>query len=180
MSFYFYGYFIQQGALKEYFQRNRTLFTSYELPASYNYGVYVQTCALMAGSFGPNYVLYAAITIGTIVLVIVFKRSMQTRRSLTAKQDDKLMSKKEVRLIQSVVAVCVIYIVSCTPLNVFDTVVRLNLISWTGPFFALLAYFARSFNHAMNIFAYLSINSNFRAHFRSLVCFCCTNRNCRS
>ncbi|KAK3729783.1 hypothetical protein RRG08_022096 [Elysia crispata] len=177
-SVYFHGYSIQQRALAKYIdaiQRNGTHSPSSGLPAGFYHGVHVQSLALMAGCSGPNYVLYALIVVETVVLVIVFTRSVRARKSLVAKQGTTKMSKKEVRLIQSVVAVCVIYFLTCTPKNLFDTVVYLKLFA-IGPFFGLTAQFVKSFNHAMNIFAYLSINSHFRAQFKSLFCFCCIDR----
>ena len=119
--------------------------------------------------------LYTIIVIGTTLLVILFKRSIRVRKSLIAKQSTKKMSAKEAKLVQCVIAVCVIYIVCCTPLNVYDTITSLGLLQRIVPYLDRLAFLARSVNHSVNIFAYLAINSSFRSQLWSLLCFSCHN-----
>ena len=174
MSVFFYGNSIRERAINIYTQQNRTVANYEEYSARYEYGSDIQVRASMAGSFGPNYGLYGLIIIETVVLVIVFTRSVRARAVLVANQGTTKMSTKEVRLIKSVIAVCVIYIVTCSPQNVFGTLLRVNIQAADGRLFWPLTYFARSLNHVMNIFAYLSMNAHFRAQFRSLFCFCCT------
>ena len=133
----------------------------------------------LIGLYIPNYVLYAAIIIGTILLVISFKRSVLVRKAITAKGglETKQMSKKESKLIRSVITVSLIYIVTCTPLNIQDSISKINrkiILAHINiiNFFSTTTELVRSFNHAANIFAYIATNSNFKRHLTIFLCSC--------
>ena len=177
MTIYFIGYYIRARGLVEYSQRNSTSFSIFNPPAIYVLGSDIQAYSRLARSYILNYMLYTIIVIGTTLLVILFKRSIRVRKSLIAKQGTKKMSAKEAKLVQCVIAVCVIYIVCCTPLNVYDTIKSLGLLQRIRivPYLDRLAFLARSVNHSVNIFAYLAINSSFRSQLWSLLCFSCHN-----
>ena len=127
-----------------------------------------------------NPILYGTILIGTILLIVAFKRSIQVRKSLTDKTKAG-NSAKEKRLVQSVIAVCIIFIVTSGPKNLvtlMDTVGEdwLNYNNWwrrIGSIYAEyideLAIFVEAVNHSINIFVYLSMNSKFRGRFKGLV-----------
>ena len=124
----------------------------------------------LARSFVPNFLLYSAIAIETTVLVVLFKRSIQARKSLTGTQGTKKISTREAKLVKSVIAVCLIYMVTNLPQNIWDT-------AWSIKEFymflsATITKLFRSFNHAMNIFVYLAINPRYRHHFKLLFCRC--------
>ena len=129
--------------------------------------------ANLARSFIPNYFLYVTIVVGTVVLIALYKRSLQIRKSLKVDegtQRTKKISVKESKLFKSVIAVCVIYIVTNMPQNVFETVYS------QGYFYIILVSESttlfRSFNHAVNIFVYLAINTRYREQFRIMFCPC--------
>ena len=126
-----------------------------------------------------NPILYGTILIGTILLIVAFKRSIQVRKSLTDKTKAG-NSAKEKRLVQSVIAVCIIFIVTSGPKNLvklMNTVGKYWLkYSWwrrIGSIYAAyideLAIFVEAVNHSINIFVYLSMNSKFRGRFKGLV-----------
>ena len=126
-----------------------------------------------------NPILYGTILIATILLIVAFKRSIQVRKSLTDKTKAG-NSAKEKRLVQSVIAVCVIFIVTSGPKNLvtlMDTVGKywLNYKRWRSfgsiydNYIDELAIFVEAVNHSINIFVYLSMNSKFRGRFKGLV-----------
>ena len=119
-----------------------------------------------------NVSFYAATVIGTILLVIVFKRSIRERKSLTGKDTQK-HSAREKRLIQSVLGVCAIYIFTASPANVFSLAVYLGLGSaWRYRLFVGECFAAiEAFNHSLNIFVYFMFNSRFRETFMRIFCF---------
>ncbi|GFS15657.1 peptide receptor GPCR [Elysia marginata] len=131
--------------------------------------------ARLARSYIPNYVLYTAIVVGTVLLVAKFTQTIQVKKSLTGGQGPEKMSNKEKKLIKSVIAVCVIYITTCTPLNVYDTLWYTNIIDHIFLLDRCL-YLVRGLNHALNIFVYIAVNSNFRKEFKSMFCFCCIDK----
>ena len=128
-----------------------------------------------------NPILYGTILIGTILLIVAFKRSIQVRKSLTDKTKAG-NSAKEKRLVQSVIAVCVIFIVTSCPKNLvklMDIVDQfwLNYNNWWRrslgflytEYIDELAIFVEAVNHSINIFVYLLMNSKFRGRFKGLV-----------
>ncbi|GFS13326.1 chemosensory receptor B [Elysia marginata] len=128
--------------------------------------------AITAGAVIPNFVFYLAIILGTALLVIMFIRSVRIRNSLRGKEATQKLSSKEMRIIKSVIGVCVLYVVTCAPLNVYDAASTLKIFIDNSFLFDRLAYLTKSFNHAGNIFVYLAINSNFRRQLISLFCPC--------
>ena len=127
-----------------------------------------------------NPILYGTILIATILLIVAFKKSIQVRKSLTDKTKAG-NSAKEKRLVQSVIAVFVIFIVTSGPKNLvklMDIVGQfwLNYNSWRrslgfiyAEYIDELAIFVEAVNHSINIFVYLSMNSKFRGRFKGLV-----------
>ena len=119
-----------------------------------------------------NVLFYAATVVGTIMLVIVFKRSIKERTSLTGKDTQK-HSAKEKRLIQSVLGVCAIYIFTASPAHLYSAanLWALGRFRWyflVGEFFAAI----EAVNHSVNIFVYLLFNLRFRETFMRIFCFC--------
>ena len=126
-----------------------------------------------------NPVLYGTILMATILLIIAFKRSIQVRKSLTDKTKAG-NSVKERRLVQSVIAVCIIFLVTAGPKNIvklMDDVGylwqdhnswRISL-GWTkANFVDEMTVFLEALNHSINIFVYLSMNTKFRGRFKGL------------
>ena len=64
-----------------------------------------------------NQILYGTIAIATILLIMAFKKSLRERKSLTGKTKTS-HSAREKRLVQSVIAVCVIFILTSSPINI--------------------------------------------------------------
>ena len=118
-----------------------------------------------------NQILYGTIAIATILLILAFKRSVRERKSLTGKTKTSY-SAREKRLVQSVIAVCVIFILTSSPMNIMR-IEEVISDKWDNNFF-LFPYVNRvsslleSFNHSINIFVYLSSNSKFRGRFKGL------------
>ena len=118
-----------------------------------------------------NQILYGTIAIATILLIMAFKRSVRERKSLTAKTKTSL-SARERRLVQSVIAVCVIFIVTSSPINI----IRIEEVisdKWSYNYSLFLyviqvSSLLEAFNHSINIFVYLSMSSKFRGRFKGL------------
>ena len=78
---------------------------------------------------------------------------------------------KEKRLIQSVIAVCAIYIVTAFPKTLLRMQTSLNLspyLEYTS--IQLSLEFFDVMNHSVNIFVYLKMNRRFRDKFIKLFC----------
>ena len=116
-----------------------------------------------------NPILYGIIVIATILLIIAFKRSIRVRKSLTDKTKAG-NSVKENRLVQSVIAVCVIFIVTSSPRNIIKILDRFHtrLPYPYSTFTTELSALLEAINHAIYIFVYVSFNSKFRARFKGL------------
>ena len=129
----------------------------------------------------PNVIMYALLLLGTILFVIVFKRSIQARKSLTAKTKPG-DSARERKLMRSVLAVCILYTITSAPKSVDRVFENLFLASDTSKassnYFSIttLASFTvpinilQSINHCFNIFVYMSMNSKFRRIFCQMFC----------
>ena len=117
-----------------------------------------------------NPLLYGTIAIATILLIMSFKRSLRERKSLTGKTKTS-HSAREKRLIQSVIAVCVIFILTSSPINILRIGDVINDI-WINPrlhtYMEGVGYVLEAFNHSINIFVYLLMNSKFRGRFKGM------------
>ena len=117
-----------------------------------------------------NNFLYGLVILETTLLIIFFKRSVKDRKAMLGdkKPNDTV---KEKRLIQSVIAVCAIYIVTAFP----KTLSRINFLINFSDYLnyttikRLLEFFD-VINHSVNIFVYLKMNRRFRDKFISLFC----------
>ena len=137
----------------------------------------VHYCRLVLAAC-PNAVMYVLLLLGTTLFIIVFKRSIQSRKSLTAgkKQNN---STKERRLMKSVLLVCIIFIITSGPLSI-DRLIRFFFHTIGGMEFEHRkvhgkVYFIpidilKSINHCFNIFVYLPMNSKFRRIFCHMFC----------
>ena len=121
-----------------------------------------------------NPILYGTIVIATILLIIAFRRSIRERKSLTDKTKGG-NSAKETKLVQSVIAVCVIFILTSSPRNairimdfIYDYRWRISPVYPYLPYIDRLVLFLEAINHSTNIFVYLSMNSKFRDRFKGL------------
>ncbi|GFS23392.1 FMRFamide receptor-like [Elysia marginata] len=134
----------------------------------------------LALTYVPNYFLYGTIVLGTALLVVAFLRSIQMKNSLTENKDSPKMSAKEKRLVKSVIGICMIYIVTCTPRNVYQTIIAFGANNLNTAISKMITQRSvetlLSFNHAVNIFVYIVVNTNFRKQFAELFCFCCYDR----
>ena len=126
----------------------------------------------------PNVVMYVLLLLGTTLFIIVFKRSIQSRKSLTAgkKQNN---SSKERRLMKSVLLVSIIYIITSGPLNIdrlirffFHTIggMEFERRDTHGKIYFIPIDILKSINHCFNIFVYLPMNSKFRRIFCHMFC----------
>ena len=124
-----------------------------------------------------TFVLFGIILVGTILLIILFKRSVNERISLMGDRKIKKASNsaKETRLIKSVIAVCVIYILLSGNRHWFDVMWlshNLDLIPlYVQHALDLIFHLLDIFNHSINIFVYFYMNSEFRRSFIKLFCF---------
>ena len=123
-------------------------------------------------------IMFALLLLGTALFVIVFKRSIQLRKSLTANKNQK-DSTKERRLMKCILLVCIVYIITSGPISIqrmcdyFFTVARKDIsissIVISGYFFVPV-HILKSINHCFNIFVYLPMNSKFRTIFCQMFC----------
>ena len=126
----------------------------------------------------PNAVMYVLLLLGTTLFIIVFKRSIQSRKSLTAGKK-RNNSTKERRLMKSVLLVCIIFIITSGPLSI-DRLIRFffHTIDYTelvrrdshGKGYFIPIDILKSINHCFNIFVYLTMNSKFRRIFCHMFC----------
>ena len=174
---------------------NEYISSVYSDPGSYN-GVFgrLGTCArrklditmkvkwytIVFVKAGPNFIMYSLLLLGSILFIIVFKRGIQARKSLTAKKNHS-DSVKERRLMQSILVMCIIYIITSGPRTVNRVLqVIFNLVESDfediyysvarQQYFIVLQYMLQSINHSFNIFVYLSMNSKFRRLFCQMFC----------
>ena len=123
-------------------------------------------------------IMFALLLLGTTLFVIVFKRSIQLRKSLTANKNQK-DSTKERRLMKGILLVCIIYIITSGPISIqrmcdyFFTIARKDIsissIVISG-YFYIPVHILKSINHCFNIFVYLPMNSKFRRIFCQMFC----------
>ena len=174
---------------------NEYISSLYSDPASYN-GVFgrIGTCARRKLDIthkvmwytsvfikgGPNFIMYSLLLLGSILFIIVFKRGIQARKSLTAKNKHS-DSVKERRLMQSILVMCIIYIITSCPRTVNRVLIFIfNLVESDfediyysvalEQYFFVPQYMLQSINHSFNIFVYLSMNSKFRRLFCQMFC----------
>ena len=124
----------------------------------------------------PNVIAYILLLVGTILFLVIFKRSIQTRKSLTAKKKQS-DSAKETRLMLSVLVVCVVYILTSGPRTIDRMIESIRLgeffrsegkiyLEMRIPSYAKYVFLVlQAINHCFNIFVYLAINSTFRKIF---------------
>ncbi|GFS17591.1 chemosensory receptor A [Elysia marginata] len=128
-------------------------------------------------SYIPNFIFYGLIFVGTILLIAAFIRSVYLKKTLTEKKGSMKMSTKELKIIQSVILICIIYISTCAPKNAYKLQDNLLQVNWMPSIFIFLREDAvdliQAFNHALNLFVYLAVNSNFREQFKHIFCVCC-------
>ena len=113
---------------------------------------------------------YVAIIIGTMVLIIVFKLKMKSRTVLMGKKKD-MHSAQETRLVRSVIAVCVFYIVTACPRSLLEATslspgILLSLSVRLRDFYIILYGISQCFdavNHSFNIFVFAAVNLRFRS-----------------
>ena len=174
---------------------NEYISSVYSDPGSYN-GVFgrLGTCArrklditmkvkwytIVFVKAGPNFIMYSLLLLGSILFIIVFKRGIQARKSLTAKKNHS-DSVKERRLMQSILVMCIIYIITSCPRTVNRVLIFIfNLVESDfediyysvalEQYFFVPQYMLQSINHSFNIFVYLSMNSKFRRIFCQMFC----------
>ena len=112
-------------------------------------------------------VSYALLLLGTVVFVIVFKRSILKRKSLTTrkKQGD---TAKEARLMLNVLVVCVIYLITAAPRTILRMADYFDFSFRHVNYYVFVDYalgYFQAVNHVFNIFVYLGINTQFRKTF---------------
>ena len=119
----------------------------------------------------PNIFLYGVIMLATILLIILFQRSNRRRKILLAKHKST-ESAKETKVYKAVIGVCVLYIITAGPNNVFRMMLYLGVFAKHTQQVLLTNVYCRDFvmvihslNHSTNIFVYLSVNSRFRKQF---------------
>ena len=147
----------------------------------------VFSATLMASSTVPTLLCFVVVVIGTIFLITSFKRSRRLRESMTTSKNtassgtadgnkpDK-MADKDTKLIRSVIAICIVYIVGATPnvlvilvltfyprFQIFDA--YLGNLAWG---MALLGTLIQSVSFSVNIFVYFNMMSKYQQTFKTL------------
>ena len=110
---------------------------------------------------------YALLLLGTVVFLMIFKRSILKRKSLTTRKKQK-NSARETKLMLNVLVVCVIYLITAAPrtINKMSEYFGFAFRNYKNTFLieSVLGYF-QALNHIFNIFVYLGINTKFRKTF---------------
>ena len=129
----------------------------------------------------PNVIMYALLLLGTTLFVIVFRKGIVARKSLTAKRE-QIESSRERRLMQSVLVVCIIFILT-SGLRSVARMLRYfseaggrsgllnDIVNFThNSSFSFVVFFLQAINHCFNIFVYLLMNSKFRRSYCKMFC----------
>ncbi|GFR78500.1 chemosensory receptor B [Elysia marginata] len=166
LTFYFTAdYLLQQGVVEQvrFYEIDGRRFNK---TVAVTIGQDLLVFARISLTYIPNYVLYSAIVLGTGLLIKVFLQSIETKQALTGLQGPTGMSTKEKKLVKSVLAICLVYLITCTPRNVYQTILIFTD-EWAFPSIGRFVLqctvdILLSFNQALNIFVYLLVNSSFR------------------
>ena len=123
----------------------------------------------------PITTCFLVVVAGTVFLIVRFKQSRQLRLSMTgsAEQSDK-MSAKDIRLIRTVISICVIYIVGVLPnVSLYAACTIYPDLNVSNPYFGkflLLAYYVcdvfQAMSSSVNIFVYFNMGSRYKDTFR--------------
>ena len=127
-----------------------------------------------------NVTLYGIIAVATILLIVVFKRSIRDRQSMLGKTTTNI-SAKETRLVQSVIVVCAIFIFTSGPVHFIEIMGSFGVrYDWRVSFvLGIICQIAEAANHSINIFVYLAMNSKFRNTFKGSLGWTLIRRCCK-
>ena len=123
----------------------------------------------------PNNICFIIIIVANIFLVIKFRESKRVRDGMTAGKIDKSEA-REARIVTTVVAVCVIYVIGFFPtVAVYAAGMAVPTLNNTDRYwgnfmwvlFSLCAL-VQSISNSANFFIYLKMNTKFRKEFLSL------------
>ena len=150
---------------------NRTL-TIFDF-AKYRPELFVNS--VFASNSVPTITCFVIVVVGTVFLISRFKQSRQLRLAMKGpERPADEMSGKDIRLIRTVISICIIYIICATP-NVFlyaaSTIYPpLNIGNLYLKNFSLLLYVIgdlfQAISSSVNIFVYWAMGSKFKDTFR--------------
>ena len=128
----------------------------------------------------PNLICFFSVAFGTVFLISKFKQSRKFRDSMTGpgKGSHKL-SDKDIRLVRSMIFICVIYIVGTTPGAIYyiastaypQIYIDDPYLGNLGSIFIGIGNFFQTISCSVNIFVYLRMGSNFKQTFMDMFSF---------
>ena len=135
--------------------------------------IYLYQVSTLASGTIPTNICFAIVTIATIFLVIKFKESRKKREKMTGKSGD---SEKDARLVVTVLAICIIYIIGYLPYAAN------YLIVWIYPEFTYFNIYLRNMimlflsisvtfqitSSSVNSFVFFKMNDKYRKNFYAL------------
>ncbi|KAK3783905.1 hypothetical protein RRG08_048684 [Elysia crispata] len=128
----------------------------------------------------PSLLCFAVVLVGTVFMIAKLKLSRQLRNSMTGSGNDtNILSDKDIRLVRSMVFICIIFIVGSAP------GILMNIAGIAYPplhadnpylrhfyvtFFAISMMFL-AIHSSVNIFVYLTMGTNFKKTFKEMFFF---------
>ncbi|KAK3742188.1 hypothetical protein RRG08_056546 [Elysia crispata] len=128
----------------------------------------------------PSLLCFAVVLVGTVFMIAKLKLSRQLRNSMTGSGNDtNILSDKDIRLVRSMVFICIIFIVGSAP------GILMNIAGIAYPplhadnpylrhfyvtFFAISMMFL-AIHSSVNIFVYLTMGANFKKTFKEMFFF---------
>ena len=140
----------------------------------YNVNIYLYHISTLTSGSIPTNVCFVTVTISTFFLIVKFKQSRKNREKMTGKSGN---AEKDARLVSTVIAICVIYIIGYLPYT-------LNyLAAWVFPEFTYFNVYLRNvimlcltiggtcqaLSSAVNFFVFLKMNEKYRRELYALI-----------
>ncbi|RUS79503.1 hypothetical protein EGW08_012735 [Elysia chlorotica] len=125
----------------------------------------------------PSLAAFTVVTLGTAILVVKLRQSVRRRQEMTHKSGQEV-AQKEVKVAQSVVLVCVMFVVCYSPCvyvivkGALDPDFHFGDPYYEHFVFSYLSvtFFLQSVSSSMNMFVYIKLSSRYKQTFRQVFC----------
>ncbi|GFR93556.1 peptide receptor GPCR [Elysia marginata] len=125
----------------------------------------------------PSLISFTIVTVGTGVLVVKLRQTMRWRES-AAQTSGKDVSQKEAKVAQSVVLVCVMFVICYSPCvyiiikGTIDPHFHFGDPYYQNFIFSYLSvtFFLQSISSSMNMFVYINLSSKYKETFMQVFC----------
>ena len=125
----------------------------------------------------PSLVSFTIVVVGTAILVVKLRQNMRWRESATQKSG-KEVSQKEAKVAQSVVLVCILFVICYSPCvyiiikGTMDPHFTFGDPYYEHFIFSYLSvtFFLQSISSSMNMFIYINLSSKYKETFMQVFC----------